>query len=354
MARVAISCVPKPEGRVERMALIDSFGRTIRYLRISVTDRCNLQCEYCRPAGGPIPPTHQEMLTLEETARLCRLFARLGIDRMRLTGGEPLLRRNLLWLVAKLADTPGLNELSLTTNALLLERFALDLKRAGLQRVNVSLDTLNPETFARITRGGELAPVLAGIEAAVVAGLQPVKINMVVMRDINAHEIPAMIAFAGHHGLVLRFIETMPVGSAGIRSTPHFVPADEIVALAQAGGVAELIPVEHPKERGSGPARYFRIAGSDAEVGIISARSRHFCDTCNRMRLTSRGELVLCLGNVDQVDLKPPLREGASDEELLAIIRAAVERKPQRHHFDATPNTEPERFPTREMSGLGG
>ncbi|MBF0164162.1 MAG: GTP 3',8-cyclase MoaA [Magnetococcales bacterium] len=332
------------------MALIDAFGRAIRYLRISVTDRCNLRCEYCRPAGGPLMPTHQEMLTLEEIARLCRLFVGLGIDRMRLTGGEPLLRRDLLWLVAELTALPGLDELSLTTNAMLLDRFAVPLRRAGLGRVNISLDTLDPDTFARITRGGELAPVLAGIEAAVAAGLKPVKINMVVMRDVNAHEIPAMIAFAVRHGLVLRFIETMPVGRAGMRSTPHFVPAEEIVELARAGGGSELISVESPRERGAGPARYFRIANSDTEVGIISALSRHFCDTCNRMRLTSRGELVLCLGNVDQVDLKLPLRAGATDAELIDIIRAAVDRKPLRHHFD----TGPEVVEAREMSGLGG
>ncbi|MBF0613846.1 MAG: GTP 3',8-cyclase MoaA [Magnetococcales bacterium] len=332
------------------MALIDSFGRAIRYLRVSVTDRCNLQCDYCRPAGEPILPTHEQLLTLEEIARLGRIFVGLGIDRIRLTGGEPLLRRNLVTLVGNLAAIPGLHELSLTTNALLLDRFALALRQAGLQRVNISLDTLDPATFFRITQGGDVLRVLAGIEAAVAAGLHPVKINMVVMRGVNDHEIPNMIAFAVQHGLVLRFIETMPVGRAGLNSAERYVSADEIVALARAGDGQEWIPVLHPKEQGSGPARYFRIPGSMAEVGIISARSRHFCDTCNRMRLTSRGELVLCLGGMDQVDLKTSMRGGATDAELAALILDAVLRKPQRHHFELGADSGS----AWNMSGLGG
>ncbi|MBF0340803.1 MAG: GTP 3',8-cyclase MoaA [Magnetococcales bacterium] len=333
------------------MSMEDSYGRAIRYLRVSVTDRCNLRCDYCRPAGEPLLPTHQELLTLEEIARLGRLFVDLGIDRLRLTGGEPLLRRNLIWLVRELAALPSLRELSLTTNALLLDRCATELKQAGLARVNISLDTLDPATFARITRGGELSRVLAGIEAAVGAGLKPVKINMVVMREVNDHEIPAMIDFAVQHGLVLRFIETMPVGRAGLGSAHRFVSADEIVARACHGEEKGLIPVANPREGGAGPARYFRIAGSAAEVGIISARSRHFCDTCNRMRLTSRGELVLCLGGMDQVDLKTPMRDGASDAELCEMIRQAVRNKPRQHHFQVGAE---EASSLWDMSGLGG
>ncbi|MBF0428423.1 MAG: GTP 3',8-cyclase MoaA [Magnetococcales bacterium] len=332
------------------MPLTDSFGRTIRYLRVSVTDRCNLQCEYCRPSGEILLPNNQQILTLEEMARLGRLFVEMGIDRIRLTGGEPLLRRNLMVLVQDLSALPGLHELSLTTNALLLARYAHDLRTAGLQRVNISLDTLTPEIFTRITRGGELAPVLLGIEAAVEAGLHPVKINMVVMRDVNDHEILAMIDFAVQHGLILRFIETMPMGQAGRATTELFVSAEEISERVRRGLGGVLQPVLQPRERGSGPARYFRIEGSGAEVGIISARSRHFCDTCNRMRLTSRGELVLCLGGVDQVDLKTPLREGASDHQLCELIQDAVNRKPQRHHFEVGM----ESGPTLNMSGLGG
>ncbi|MBF0271899.1 MAG: GTP 3',8-cyclase MoaA [Magnetococcales bacterium] len=332
------------------MPLTDSFGRVMRYLRVSVTDRCNLQCDYCRPAGEPLLPNHQQLLTLEEIVRLSRLFVELGIDRIRLTGGEPLLRRNLVMLVRELAALPGLHELSLTTNALLLDRYADALRQAGLQRVNISLDTLNPETFTRITRGGDVSRVLAGIEAAVRTGLKPVKINMVVMRDINDHEIPDMIAFAVRHGLVLRFIETMPVGRAGLGGAERYVPADEIVSRACLGEGRHWMPVANPREVGSGPARYFRMAGSEAEVGIISARSRHFCDTCNRMRLTSRGELVLCLGGMERVDLKTLLRDGASDQTLLDGIRAGVARKPQRHHFELGEAGAS----SWNMSGLGG
>ncbi|MBF0213182.1 MAG: GTP 3',8-cyclase MoaA [Magnetococcales bacterium] len=332
------------------MSLIDPFGRRIRYLRVSVTDRCNLQCDYCRPAGEPLLPNHQQLLTMEEMVRLSRLFVTLGIDRIRLTGGEPLLRRNMVMLVREMSALPGLQELSLTTNALLLDRHADELRQAGLHRVNISLDTLNPETFHRITRGGDLNRVLAGIEAAVRAGLKPVKINMVVMRDINDHEIPEMIAFAVRHALALRFIETMPVGRAGLGGAERYIPADEIVRRARLGDGQEWIPVDAPKEGGAGPARYFRLAGGDAEVGIISARSRHFCDTCNRMRLTSRGELVLCLGGEDRVDLKTLLRQGASDALLMDAIRNGVARKPERHHFELGA----EGASHWNMSGLGG
>ncbi len=332
------------------MALQDSFGRTIRYLRISVTDRCNLQCDYCRIANDQRLPNHQQLLTLEEIARLGRLFVELGIDRIRLTGGEPLLRRNVLSLVQSLGGLPGLEELSLTTNALLLARFAYALQAAGLQRVNISLDTLKPETFSRITRGGDLAPVLAGIKAAVEAGLKPVKINMVVMRGVNEDEISAMVEFAARNNLILRFIETMPVGVAGAETSNRFVAAEEILAMIQRDFQGDLVPLLRSKERGSGPARYFLIEGSQAEVGVISARSRHFCDTCNRMRLTSQGALVLCLGGVEQVDLKTAMRAGASDQALQAQIQAAIALKPERHHFSA----EVENNPTFNMSALGG
>ncbi|MBF0181029.1 MAG: GTP 3',8-cyclase MoaA [Magnetococcales bacterium] len=333
------------------MALIDTFGRTIRYLRISVTDRCNMRCDYCRPSVEPMLPDHAALLTLEEIARLARLFVGLGVERFRLTGGEPLLRRNLLSLARELGAMPGLTELSLTTNALLLARFAHDLRAAGVRRVNISLDSLTPEIFARITRGGDLAQVLAGIDAALEAGLAPVKVNMVVMRGVNAHEIPAMIRFAARRGVVLRFIETMPIGDAGSLFPERFISAGEILGIAREAFGQDPLPAEPGVGVGAGPARYFRIEGTGAEVGVIAARSRHFCDTCNRMRLTSRGGLVLCLGAMDVVDLKTPLRAGASDEALMAMIRAAVAMKPARHHFD---ETVPLPSPTLNMVSVGG
>ena len=328
--------------------LVDSFGRTIRYLRVSVTDRCNLYCDYCRPANGVKLANHSQLLTLEEVARLVRLFAQLGVDRIRLTGGEPLLRRNITGLVADLARLPGIREIALSTNALLLHRFAVPLREAGLQRVNISLDSLNPEIFARITRGGQLSEVLAGIEAALQAGLQPVKVNMVVMRGVNDHEVPKMVDFARERGVMLRFIETMPIGAAGQDMSTRFVPMAQILDVIRHHSGSELIPVTQP--RGSGPARYFKLGAGNAEVGVISAQSRHFCDTCNRMRLTAQGKLVLCLGRDDQMDLKTPMRNGESDDQLLACIRRAVALKPERHLFEQV-----DTFPgTLPMVAIGG
>ncbi|MBF0369541.1 MAG: GTP 3',8-cyclase MoaA [Magnetococcales bacterium] len=331
------------------MPLVDTFGRTIRYLRVSVTDRCNFRCHYCRPAEGIALAEQEEILSLEEMARLVRLFTELGVERVRLTGGEPLLRRNVMELIETLGALPGLEDLSLSTNALLLARHARGLREAGVGRVNISLDSLNPETFFTITRNGRLDTVLAGIDAAVAAGLGPVKVNMVVMRGINDSEITAMVDFAREKGVILRFIETMPVGEAGQEVVDRFMPAEEILQVVKEHAGSELIPVKI--SRGAGPARYYRISGSTAEVGVISALSQHFCEGCNRVRLTSQGSLVLCLGRVDSVDLKTPLRNGASDEEMKTRIQAAIDTKPMGHQFDAE---TPKSGSNHRMSALGG
>jgi GTP 3',8-cyclase len=330
------------------LALVDSFGRTIRYLRVSITDRCNLNCDYCRLEGQPILPNNHLLLTLEEIGRLVRIFTELGVEHVRLTGGEPLLRKNILHLIKDLGALPHLKELSLSTNALLLARYAEKIKEYGVDRVNISLDTLNPETFTTLTRGGKLEGVLEGISAAVAAGLQPVKINMVVMKGINDSEIPDMVAYAGRHDLRLRFIETMPIGEAGKGISERYIPAEEILQRVTSRFGSELIPVHQP--RGSGPARYYKIAGTDAEVGIISARSQHFCDTCNRMRLTSSGQLVLCLGREDRMDLRQAIKAGASDDQLIQQIREAVQLKPESHQFDQ----DESHGETHPMSALGG
>lgn len=361
------------------VVLTDSFGRTIHYLRVSVTDRCNLFCNYCRLPSESLLPNNQNLLSFEEIIRLVRIFLELGVERIRLTGGEPLLRRNIVALVRALAALPGLQELALSTNALLLARYAVALRSAGLQRVNISLDSLEPETFALITQGktGELlakrgggAPsgaerviskkvdnlqsALSGIRAAVKAGLRPVKVNMVVMRGINEHEIPNMVTFAREEGIVLRFIETMPVGEAGLDVSGHFMSAEEILGTIRNHFGTQLHPVpQHSagsRRRGSGPARYFFLDGMEAEVGLISARSRHFCDTCNRMRLTSKGGLVYCLGREDRMDLKTPLRHGATDEVMKQLIREAVSLKPERHEFEQL-DLQKNRA---KMSALGG
>ncbi len=336
------------------MALVDSFGRSIQYLRVSVTERCNFRCHYCRPAQGGAPIPREELLSLEELARLLDIFVGLGVRRVRLTGGEPLLRRNLLHLIRSIRPLAGLEEISLSTNGYLLGAMAHDLAAAGVERVNSSLDSLNPATFADLTRGGDLDRVLAGIDGALAAGLHPVKVNMVVMGGINDHEIPAMVDFAWERGVRLRFIETMPVGEVGGRAVQRYVSAGEILErIRQHRGVA-LIPEDHPSL--TGPARLFRLEGSEARVGIISAMSRHFCSDCNRMRLTSRGDMVLCLGREDRVDLRCALRAGADDAQLADLIRRGVAAKPEGHGF-RPPRPEAESSGAavgHRMSALGG
>lgn len=328
--------------------LIDPFQRTIRYLRVSVTDRCNYRCFYCMPSQGMEWEERREFLTFEELSRVIRIFTELGVDKVRLTGGEPLVRRGLLDFVKQLSKLPCLKDLSMSSNAHLLGGQAQALKDAGVSRVNISLDSLNADTFRQITRNGELQPVLEGIDAALSAGMHPVKINMVVMRGLNDNEIETMLDYARERGADLRYIETMPVGEAGIAGTDYFMPAVEILARLKRHLGEELIPVKGGK--GAGPARYYQIGKGPVRVGVISALSRHFCDDCNRVRLTAKGDLVLCLGQEDRVSLRDPLRQGCSDEELKEAIRAAIARKPRSHEF----NDDASKVSLRHMSSLGG
>ncbi|MEO5378559.1 MAG: GTP 3',8-cyclase MoaA [Magnetococcus sp. DMHC-6] len=327
--------------------LIDQFGRNIGYLRLSVTDRCNFRCPYCRLPKGEeeLSPT---ALTEDETVRLVHLFSELGIHHFRLTGGEPLLRRNLAQMVARMTNSPYVHEISLSTNAFFLPQQAKSLKQAGVGRVNISLDSLDPTTFDQLTRGGDLKQVLQGIDAALEAGLTPVKLNMVVMGGINDHEIGAMIRFARAKGVVLRFIEAMPIGEAGVSIMGQHVSTDQIVTQIQKAFPGELQPDIGPG--GSGPARYFRISGLGANIGIISAVSKHFCATCNRVRLTSWGDLVLCLGQSHRLGLRDLLRNGLSDTELKQIIAAKIYKKPKSHTFNAlSPSND-----GFNMASLGG
>ncbi|MBF0605083.1 MAG: GTP 3',8-cyclase MoaA [Nitrospirae bacterium] len=332
------------------MALIDSFGRVITYLRVSVTDKCNMKCLYCRVGDDRLMVDNQEVLSLEEMGRLVGIFAGLGIGKIRMTGGEPLLRKNFVRLIGDLTKRPDIAEVSLSTNAALLERFALELKQAGLSRVNISLDSLREDTFAHITRGGQLDVVLRGIRAAVVAGLQPVKVNMVVMRGLNDEEIPAMVDFARNWGLVLRFIETMPIGKAGQQADAHYMSAAQILEKVKNYVGCDCSLTAEKKMMGNGPANYFFHTQSGTTIGIIAAKSRSFCETCNRMRLTSKGELVYCLGNTGRMDLKGPMRSGASDGELRDLIIHAVQKKPLEHMF----LDEGGKNSGHAMSGLGG
>ena len=318
----------------------DSFQRPINYLRISVTDRCNLRCVYCMPPGGiPLMPRN-EILRYEEIQAVARAAAELGITKVRLTGGEPLARAQLTSLVHMLSQIESIDDISLTTNGLLLKRYAAPLKQAGLKRVNVSLDTLNREKFQGITRGDRLSDVLAGMEAARMVGLDPVKVNMVVMRGINDDEVLDFARLTMDQGWHVRFIESMPFAT-----NLEFVPVSEIQKRLLSLGELET----YPFSQGNGPARYFRFPHASGTIGFISPLSEHFCFNCNRLRLTADGQLHPCLLSDEEVDLRKPLRHGASTEELIQLIRQAVVSKPERHRLGE--GISP---PKRPMCQVGG
>ncbi|MCD6599690.1 MAG: GTP 3',8-cyclase MoaA [Dehalococcoidia bacterium] len=304
--------------------LRDSFQRRINYLRISVTDRCNLRCIYCMPPEGiPLMP-HSEILSYEEISLVLRVGAKLGINKIRLTGGEPLVRVGVPRLVRMLSQIKGIDEVSLTTNGTLLKRYALELKQAGLSRINISLDTLKGDRFRRITRFGELGDVLFGIEAARGAGLRPVKINMVVMRGINDDEVQDFAKMTYEEGWHVRFIELMPFADVA-----ELVPSSEVRQRIMSFGKLEpCSPVT-----GNGPAVYYRLPGAEGTMGFISPVTEPFCSNCNRMRLTSNGRLCPCLLSEDYVDLKEVLRGSASPQELERLILKAIASKPERHHL---------------------
>ncbi|MEW6423824.1 MAG: GTP 3',8-cyclase MoaA [Bacillota bacterium] len=308
----------------------DNFQREINYLRVSVTDRCNLRCFYCLPEQGVKSIPHGEVLRFEEIERVVRAAALVGVKKVRITGGEPLVRRGVTGLVEAIASIPEIDDLAMTTNGLLLAGWAKDLKKAGLRRVNVSLDSLNPEKFARITRGGDLTKVWAGIEEALSLEMHPVKLNTVVLKGYNDEEIVDLAALSTKLPLHVRFIELMPVGVCKPWADGLFLDA---------GRVREIIEENHGPLRevrklaGSGPAHYFRLPGAPGTIGFIPAVSDHFCDRCNRLRLTAAGGLRSCLYDERETDVKGPLRRGASLEELARLIVQAIKSKPGRHHM---------------------
>ena len=324
--------------------LIDPFNRMIEYVRLSVTDRCDLRCLYCLPAGYRDFSEPEEWLTFDEIERTIRAFTELGVRRVRLTGGEPLTRHHLPDLAARLHALPHLEDLSLSTNAVQLKKHAQALFQSGVRRINVSLDSLKPERFAAITRGGKLDKVLAGLAAARQAGMHPIKINMVVMKDVNDGEIEDMVQFCIEQDFTLRLIETMPMGDTGRSASDHYMSLEDVRRrLAER---FELVPAVMP---GGGPARYVGVAGTNLRIGFITPISQHFCETCNRVRLSADGSLYLCLGQEDKVELRPLLRQGIGDEELKNAIRAAIAHKPERHEFREQP-----RKIVRFMSLTGG
>ncbi len=327
--KAGIEEIEVKEERKERnmTGLFDSWQRQINYLRISVTDQCNLSCVYCSVGSVPHLPRN-EILSYEEIQRLVQVAASMGINKVRLTGGEPLLRPDLSKLVRMLSQIEVIDDISLTSNGILLSKYAVELKEAGLKRVNVSLDTLNEDRFKRITGRDKLEDVLSGIEAAHLAGLNPVKINMVVLRGINDDETIDFARMSASEGWNVRFIEFMPFGTPETEAFKT-VSTREIQEHIQPLG--ELEP--YTGKTGNGPARYYRLPGTRGTIGFISPMTEHFCHTCNRLRLTSDGQLRPCLLDDDEVDLKEPLRNEANIDELRQLIQQAVIIKRERHHM---------------------
>ncbi len=331
------------------MALVDLYGRKHNYLRISITDRCNLRCLYCMGQEGVKSIPHSRILTYEEIVEVVEAGAALGITRVRLTGGEPLVRRNLLYLIEKISRLPEISDLSMTTNGILLPDFARPLKEAGLHRVNISLDSLKPAVYRRITRCGDLKQALAGIEAALEAGLKPVKINIVLMKGINHREVPDFLKLSLERELHLRFIEYMPIGAQGNEHQNYYLPVSYVEKQAAAMGLA-LAPAE--SAAGVGPAENFRLPGGKGTIGLIHAISRHFCSSCNRLRLTAEGYLKSCLYWQEEHSIRPALGDPAAMQELLQKV---VRLKPEKHCMSARKGAGPlEMQSMRGMSKTGG
>lgn len=331
----------------------DSHGRVIDYLRISITDRCNFRCIYCMPEEGVRQMTHDDILRIEEIERFVRIAAAEGIRSVRLTGGEPLVRKGVTTLVEGIARIPGIENVSLTTNGVLLPQMVDDLKRAGLSRVNISLDTLDAAQFRTVTRCGNLEDTLAGIEAALSAGLAPVKVNAVSVRSLN-QDFLAFARLSVERPLHMRFIEYMPVGtSSGVDGCGwgrgDVIPSEELLGIingrAREAGLPELVPAGGDRPIGWGPARYYEFPGAKGTVGFISPLSRHFCGECNRLRLTADGKIRPCLFSDEEYDVRSALRAG-DDAEVTRIFRQALDAKPDEHHDKV--GTE------RNMSQIGG
>ena len=322
----------------------DRFNRSIDYLRISVTDRCDLRCSYCIPKGFRGFEVPEHWLSFEEISRVVAAFTRLGTRRFRLTGGEPLLRKGLVDLVGQLNGIVGVDDLSLSTNGTLLATQAYDLRRAGVKRLNISLDSLRGECVQQITGSNSLEKVLHGLRMAKGADFERIKITMVLMQGVNESDVTDMVVFCMQHGFILRLIEMMPIGATG--QSMGFVDARPILARLKAQFDLHSL---HDDTLGGGPARYWRSADGSFPMGVITPLSHHFCETCDRVRLSVDGTLYMCLGQDERFELRPMLRTGCSDAELEAAIREAIELKPEKHDF----HEQPEKI-IRFMSMTGG
>jgi cyclic pyranopterin phosphate synthase len=331
-----------------RSALVDGFGRTVTYLRLSVTDRCDLRCVYCMAEHMTFLPK-AEVLTLEELDRLASAFIALGVKKLRITGGEPLVRKGLMGLVENLSRhlrSGALDELTLTTNGTRLAEFAHSLAELGVKRINVSLDTLKPDLFRRLTRGGDLAKVLAGLDAAQAAGLS-VKLNAVALKDDNAAELPDLIRWAHGRGLDVTLIETMPLGEVEADRTDQYLSLGAVRRELESYWTLTDLPLST-----GGPARYVRVEETGGRLGLITPMSHNFCEACNRVRLTCTGTLHTCLGHEDAADLRAVMRAGATDADLVDAIRLAVDAKPKGHDFVIARAAQP--AVARHMSTTGG
>ena len=329
--------------------LIDRFQRRVDYVRLSVTDRCDFRCVYCMAENMTFLPK-AELLTLQELDRLCTVFIRRGVRKLRLTGGEPLVRRNVMWLFRRLGhhlESGALDELTLTTNGSQLSRFASDLYAAGVRRVNISLDTRNPEMFQQITRWGKLDKVMIGIDAAQEAGLK-VKINAVALKGTNEHELPEMIAWAHGRGMDFTVIETMPLGDIDGDRTDQYLPLSLLRAR-----LAERWTLDDIDYKTGGPARYVHVRETGGRLGFITPLTHNFCESCNRVRLTCTGTLYMCLGQEDAADLRAPLRGSDDDDSLMTAIDEAIARKPKGHDFVIDRRTKTPAV-ARHMSVTGG
>ena len=332
------------------LSMRDKFDREINYLRVSITDRCNLHCNYCRPKEGISLIGHDDILRYEEIIRVVSCAVKMGLIKVRITGGEPLVRRGFIEFLTRLKAIGGLQDISLTTNGILLEEFAPKIFSTGVQRINVSLDSLVAAKYAYITGGGNLSSVLKGIAKAEEVGFAPIKINTVAIKNFNDDEVFAFAELAKNKPFQVRFIELMPIGHSQSDYGNDFLPLEQLMQKIQ--GRYKLEPVNGRKNKTDGPASLFKISGGRGEIGFINPVSNHFCSTCNRLRLTADGKLRACLLKDVEIDLKKPLRENCSNRDLEALIRQAILLKPRDHDLACTENS-PKKC-RREMSTIGG
>lgn len=330
--------------------MLDKYDREINYLRVSITDRCNLHCTYCRPKEGISLKGHDDILRYEEIIRIVSQAVKMGLIKIRLTGGEPLVRRGFVEFARALKQIQGLQDISVTTNGILLDKYAKDIFHAGITRINVSLDSLDKDKYFQITGGGNIDDVVRGIAAAEQTGFSPIKINTVVIRGFNDDEVLDFAQLALRKPFQIRFIEIMPISEVNVNQADKFFPTNQLFAKIRQH--FELEPLEGKKNKSDGPAKIYRIKGGLGEIGFINPVSDHFCSTCNRLRLTADGKLRACLLKDEEIDLKSALCRQCDDDELMALIRQAILLKPEKHDLDCTDRHLKKCH--RDMSDIGG